>query len=358
MVKVAALQMGSDPAGTGATLERILGQEADIAASGARVVVLPEALLGGYPKGADFGARIGYRTPEGRAAYRAYWENAIDVPGAETDRLAALSRRLGASLVIGVVERQGHTLYCTALFFDPEHGLCAKHRKLMPTASERLVWDLGDGSTLPAVPSAAGVLGAAICWENYMPLLRAAMYAKGVTLWCAPTVDEREIWQASMRHIAYEGRCHVISACQFQASPAARGEAVADWPADRPLIRGGSVILSPLGEVLAGPLHDAEGLVVADIDPNAVAEGRYDLDVSGHYARPDIFSLTVDTRERRGVRFDAGADGDEPMPEITDNPRAPAPIDAIALRALTDSMPVQSEPTRSGPRSMRDDDRY
>ena len=124
-----------------------------------------------------------------------------------------------------------------------------------------------------------------------MPLLRTAMYAKGLDIWCAPTVDERDIWQTSMRHIAYEGRLFVISACQYQPPP---GAAIPDWPLDRPLIRGGSVIVSPLGEVLAGPIYGREELLVATVDLDDVVRGRYDLDVIGHYARPDVFTLTVD----------------------------------------------------------------
>ncbi len=193
---IAALQLGTSPAGTRATLDKILGYEAAIRDRGASLVVLPEAVLGGYPKGEIFGTRLGYRLPEGRDAYARYAAQAIDVPGPETDELAALSQRTGASLVVGVIERGGSTLYCTALFFDPRDGLVAKHRKLMPTGTERLIWGQGDGSTLPIVETAAGRAGAVICWENHMPLLRCAMYAKGVQIWCAPTVDERDVWQS------------------------------------------------------------------------------------------------------------------------------------------------------------------
>jgi nitrilase len=210
---VAALQLGSSPAGTQATLAQILDHADEIKASGASLVVLPEALLGGYPKGEIFGTHVGYRSRAGRAAFARYFAGAVDVPGPETEALAGLAGRTGASLVVGVVERAGSTLYCTALFFDPGRGLVGRHRKLMPTGAERLIWGQGDGSTLPVIPTAAGRIGAAICWENHMPLLRAAMYAKGVQIWCAPTVDERDVWQASMRHIAYKGRCFVVSAC-------------------------------------------------------------------------------------------------------------------------------------------------
>jgi len=300
---VAALQIGASPEGKDATLERILAFEAKISASGAALVVMPEALLGGYPKGEIFGTRLGYRLPEGRDAYARYYQNAIDVPGPETDTLAALSQRTGASLVIGVIERAGSTLYCTALYFDPATGLAAKHRKLMPTGTERLIWGQGDGSTLPVLETAAGRIGGAICWENHMPLLRTAMYAKGVKIWCAPTVDERDIWQCSMRHIAHEGRCFVISACQVQPSPAELGLDVPGWDPQRPLINGGSLIVGPLGDVLAGPLHGQTGLLTASIDVDELVRARYDFDVVGHYARPDVFTLEVDERARQTVRF-------------------------------------------------------
>ncbi|ALX82751.1 nitrilase [Achromobacter denitrificans] len=300
---VAALQIGASPEGKDATLERILAFEAEISASGAALVVMPEALLGGYPKGEIFGTRLGYRLPEGREAYARYYQNAIDVPGPETDALAALSQRTGASLVIGVIERAGSTLYCTALYFDPAAGLAARHRKLMPTGTERLIWGQGDGSTLPVLETAAGRVGGAICWENHMPLLRTAMYAKGVQIWCAPTVDERDIWQCSMRHIAHEGRCFVISACQVQPSPAELGLDVPGWDPQRPLINGGSLIVGPLGDVLAGPLHGQTGLLTATIDVDELVRARYDFDVVGHYARPDIFTLEVDERARQTVRF-------------------------------------------------------
>jgi len=300
-VTVAALQIGSDPEGTAATLERISGFEREIAASGAKVVVLPEAILGGYPKGEAFGTRLGYRTQAGRDAFARYFAQAIDLDGPEVAALAGLSARAGAWLVAGVIERAGSTLYCTAVFIDPERGLIAKHRKLMPTGTERLVWGMGDGSTLPVVETPAGKAGAAICWENHMPLFRTAMYAKGVTLWCAPTVDERDVWRASMRHIAHEGRCFLVSACQVQPSPAELGVAVEEWPDDRPLIRGGSMIVGPLGDVLAGPLEGETGLVRAEIDTDEIVRARYDFDPVGHYARADLFRLFVDESERTSV---------------------------------------------------------
>ena len=300
---VAALQIGSSPEGKAATLRNILSFEEKIRASGASLVVMPEALLGGYPKGEIFGTYLGYRLPEGREAYAHYYDNAIDVPGPETDELAGLSQRTRANLVIGVIERGGNTLYCTALFFSPEDGLITKHRKLMPTGTERLIWGQGDGSTLPVIDTPAGRIGAAICWENHMPLLRTAMYAKGVQVWCAPTVDARDIWQASMRHIAHEGRLFLISACQVQPSPKALGVDVPHWEEDLPLIQGNSVIVGPMGDVLAGPLKNETGLITARIDLSELAKARYDLDVVGHYSRPDVFSLSVDERPKASVIF-------------------------------------------------------
>ncbi|GEK51757.1 carbon-nitrogen hydrolase family protein [Vreelandella venusta] len=300
---VAALQIGSLPSGKAATLDLILSYESAIIEAGATLVVLPEAVLGGYPKGEIFGTRLGYRLPEGRDAFAAYFANAIDVPGPETEALADLSARTGATLVVGVIERDGSSLYCSAIFFDPEQGLIGKHRKLMPTGTERLIWAQGDGSTLTTVNTQAGTAGAAICWENHMPLLRTAMYAKGVEIWCAPTVDERDVWQASMRHIAHEGRCFVVSACQIQPSPAELGIEVADWDSNRPLIRGGSLIVGPLGDVLAGPMREQAGLLTAQVDTAQLVQARYDFDVVGHYSRPDVFELTVDERPKQGVVF-------------------------------------------------------
>lgn len=300
-ITVAALQIGSDYRGKQATLDNILGFEQAIAASGAKVLVMPEALLGGYPKGESFGTRLGYRMPEGRAAFQRYYENAVDIGGPELEAIGELSTRTDCTIVLGVIERSGSSLFCTAVFLAPRQGVVAKHRKLMPTGTERLIWSLGDGSTMPVLDAPAGRIGAAICWENHMPLFRTAMYAKGVEIWCAPTVDERDIWRSSMRHIAHEGRCFVISACQVQPSPRELGVSIEGWDDDRPLVAGGSMIVGPLGDVLAGPLETGPGLLVAEIDVSELVRARYDFDVVGHYSRPDVFTLTVDERPHEGV---------------------------------------------------------
>ena len=285
---------------TPAALSRAQGLIREAArTNGAQVIVLPEAFIGGYPKGLDFDITVGRRTDAGRELFRRYHASAIEIPGPEVDALAALTRELGCHAVVGAVERQGGTLYCVALFFGPT-GYLGLHRKLMPTAAERYLWGQGDGSTLPVIDTGVARLGAAICWENYMPLFRTTMYAKGVDLWCAPTVDDRDQWQASMRHIALEGRCFVLSANQFLR----RDNLPADLQTqdmDQVLIGGGSVIVSPLGQVLAGPLRDCEGILTATLDLDDIARARFDFDAVGHYARPDVFSLHVDESARSAV---------------------------------------------------------
>mgnify|MGYP000035021279 CR=1 FL=1 len=299
---VAALQLGSESQGTLATLEKILSYKDQIRDAGCKLVVMPEALLGGYPKGQDFGARVGYRTQKGRDDYLEYWQQAITTDGPEVKALCSMAKETDCNLVAGIIERAGTSLYCSTLYISDLGELIGKHRKLMPTASERLVWAQGDGSTLPVLQTSAGKISGAICWENYMPALRQSLYGQGVEVWCVSTVDDREIWQASMRHIAYEGRMFLVSACQYQPSPEDQGIST-EWPDQQTLIRGGSVIVSPMGDILAGPLYGQEGLISAQIDLNEIVKARYDLDVSGHYARNDIFQLTVDTREKTGVCF-------------------------------------------------------
>ncbi|MEO7348683.1 MAG: nitrilase-related carbon-nitrogen hydrolase [Terrimesophilobacter sp.] len=306
IVTVAVVQAGSPLFDTDAALRKAERYIREAAAAGARLVVLPEAFLGGYPKGLDFEITVGSRTAAGREQFRRYADSAVNVPGEETGILTQLATELGIDIVIGAIERDGGTLYCTALFFEAERGLVAKHRKLMPTAAERYLWGQGDGSTLATVRTDYGVLGSAICWENYMPLLRTAMYAKGVQLWCAPTVDDRPVWASTMTHIALEGRCFVLSANQYLTR--------ADYPDDvhpvqgddpnTVLISGGSMIVSPLGAVLAGPLRDGEGVLIAQIDLNDITRAQFDLDGVGHYARPDIFSLHVNEAAAPNVIFD------------------------------------------------------
>jgi nitrilase len=300
--KVAVVQAGAVGFDLEAGLEKVARLAGAASTGGARVAVFPEAFLPGYPRGITFGTVVGDRTPEGREHFRRYWAASVEVPGPAVDRLAGIAADSSLHLVIGVVERDGGTLYCTALFFSPE-GYLGKHRKLMPTAAERLVWGFGDGSTLPVFDTPFGRLGAVICWENYMPLLRMAMYAKGVQIWCAPTADGRETWLSTMRHVALEGRCFVLSCNQFTR----RRDFPSDIPntlavdADDVVSTGGSCIIGPLGQVLAGPARDGEEILFADVDLDEIACGKFDFDVVGHYARPDVFRLLVDEQPKSPV---------------------------------------------------------
>lgn len=303
MVRVAAIQAGSIAFDTPATMEKLEKLVAGAAAHRADLAVFPEAFVGGYPKGHSFGAVVGSRTEEGRDWFRRYYDSAIDLPGPEAERIGELAAEHQMALVVGVVERDAGTLYCTVVFYGEDGQFLGKHRKLMPTAAERLVWGFGDGSTMPVVDTKVGKLGTAICWENYMPLYRVALYSKGVEVWCAPTVDDRERWAATMRHIALEGRCFVVSASQYSVR--------ADYPVDYAtsygddpetvLIGGGSCIVDPHGEFLVAPNRISETTVVAEIDLGEITRGTYDLDVVGHYARPDVFQLHVNESEQLPV---------------------------------------------------------
>jgi nitrilase len=285
------------------TLEKTRDLAADAARRGAKLILFPEAFISAYPRGASFGATIGARSPEGRELFRRYHASSIDVPGPAVDLLGNIAKQNRAYIVLGVIERDGGTLYCTVLTFAPDGRFLGKHRKLMPTGSERLVWGFGDGSTLPVYDTEIGRLGSVICWENYMPMMRAAMYDQRIQIYCAPTADGRPTWLSSMQHIALEGRCFVLSSNQF----CRRNDYPDDYPSDLPsdanaiVSRGGSCIIDPLGNVLAGPLWDEEGVITAEIDVSQVARALYDFDPVGHYSRPDVFSLTVDKREKRAV---------------------------------------------------------
>jgi nitrilase len=288
------------------TIDRVAELTAAAAAAGAELVVFPEAFIPGYPKGADFGVVVGSRSREGREWFRRYYDGGVDVPGPAVDRLGEIARTNAVHLVVGVVERDRGTLYCTILFLGPDGDFAGKHRKLMPTAGERLIWGFGDGSTLTVLSTPLGRIGAAICWENYMPQLRLAMYGQGIELYCAPTVDDRETWLPTMRHIAFEGRCFVLSASQF----ARRSDFPDDYPvaADDPdavLIGGGSCIVNPFGKVLAGPARDGPELLTGDLDMAEIARGKFDLDVVGHYARPDVFHLAVNKAAQAPVSWES-----------------------------------------------------
>ncbi|WP_293977047.1 carbon-nitrogen hydrolase family protein [Sphingomonas sp.] len=301
--KAAVVQVASVPFDPEASARKGAALLYEAAAAGARLAVFPEVFIGGYPKGASFGTPVGMRKPEGRDDFARYHASAIALDGPELAILVEAAGETDMFVVLGCLERDGGTLYCTALFLDGRKGLIGKHRKLMPTGAERLIWGFGDGSTMPVFATELGRIGAVICWENYMPALRLAMYDKGISIYCAPTADDRDTWAGTMQHIALEGRCYVLSACQHirrGAFPAGYDCALGN-EAETILMRGGSLIVSPLGEVLAGPDFSGETILYADLDLNEVVRGKYDFDVVGHYARPDVFRLHVDEAPKTAV---------------------------------------------------------
>ena len=321
--KVAVVQAAPVAFNREKTLEKVRSLSGEAARQGARLVLFPEAFVSAYPRGLDFGAVVGSRSEDGRRDFQRYWESSVDVPGPAVESLAQTARAHQIYLVVGVVERDGGTLYCTVLFFAPDGRFLGKHRKVMPTASERLVWGFGDGSTMPVFDTALGKIGAVICWENYMPLMRAAMYAKGIEIYCAPTADVRDSWPASMRHVAIEGRCFVLSCNQFNRRrhfPADYRSGFGENPKTI-VTRGGSCIVDPFGNFLAGPNWEGEAILIAEIDRRQIVRGKFDLDVVGHYARPDIFQLQVDERPKLPVILKA--------PHEVEEKRAIAPAGTI-----------------------------
>lgn len=279
------------------TLDKAESYVEQAAKKNVKLLVFPETFIPGYPAGLGFGTVVGSRTEAGRDQYKQYWKSSVQVPSKHTERMGEMARKAKLFLVMGITERDetNKTMYCTLLYFNPDGELIGKHRKIKPTAAERLVWGEGDGTTLTSFDTPLGRIGGLICWENYMPLARMAMYQKGVEIYVAPTADARDSWQSTMEHIACEGRCFVIGCNQYFTKDYYSDELKATIPEDRPhiLSRGGSVIVSPLGEVLAGPLYDQEGLLTAEIDLDEIIRAKMDFDVNGHYTRNDIFDFTV-----------------------------------------------------------------
>ncbi len=292
------------------TIEKACRLIKEAGIEGSKVVLFPEAFIPAYPRGLTFGMTVGSRSVEGRSLWKRYWDNAIEVSSREVETLGMAAKEAGVYLAIGVIERNGDygsgTLYCSLLYFAPDGNLMGKRRKLKPTGAERLIWGEGDGSTMPVFSTDVGKIGGLICWENYMPLARMAMYGKGVEIYFAPTADSRDTWQSTMRHIACEGRCFVLGCNQFVTkemypSDLETLEELSNQP--NVMCRGGSVIVSPFGEVIAGPLYDKEGIIYADLDLSEITKAKIDFDVVGHYARSDIFQLHVNSKPQLPVTY-------------------------------------------------------
>ncbi|HWL04153.1 MAG TPA: carbon-nitrogen hydrolase family protein [Xanthobacteraceae bacterium] len=314
MSKVAVVQTASVLSDRDRTVEKVVSLIREAAGEGAELILFPEALISGYPRGLAYGAVVGSRSADGRKLFQEYWDSAVEVPSASTVAIGNAARAAKAFVAVGVIERDstfsGGSLYCTVLFFSPSGELVGKHRKLKPTGSERLIWSEGDGSTMPVFQTPAGRAGALICWENYMPLARMAMYAQGVQLLLMPTADARDIWLATIRHVAYEGRCFVLSCNQF-VSKDMYPERWLKLPelADMQdvVTPGRSAIVNPMGEIIAGPLEGKEGILYADIDLDEIPRAKFDFDVTGHYSRSDVFQLVVNRRPTPAVTW---IDGD------------------------------------------------
>ncbi|MDJ0986265.1 MAG: carbon-nitrogen hydrolase family protein [Desulfobacterales bacterium] len=299
-VKAAVVQAAPILFNREATVDKACALIEQAAAQGAQLILFPEAYIPAYPRGLAFGTVVGSRSPVGRRIWQRYWENTVEVPGPTTQKLAEAAKKANVYLAMGIIERDmqrsSGTLYCTLLYFGPDGRLLGKHQKLKPTAGERLIWGEGDGSTLTVIQTDIGNIGGLICWENYMPLARMAMYNKGVDIYLAPTADARDTWQATLRHIACEGRCFVLGCNQYMTKDMYPDDLKDLKELDEQpeiMCRGGSVIISPLGKVLAGPMYDQEGFLYANLDLGAIARSKFDFDVVGHYARPDVFQLLV-----------------------------------------------------------------
>lgn len=306
--KAAVVQAGSEVMDKEKGVRKTIKLIEEAGENNAKIIVFPEAFIPAYPRGMSFGATVGNRSDEGRKDFLHYWKNSIKVPGTETKQIGNAVKKAEAYVVIGVIEKDDEssqgTLYCTALFFGPNGELLGKHRKLKPTGSERLIWGEGDGSTLPVFDTPYGKIGSLICWENYMPLARAAMYEKGVQIYIAPTADARDTWLASMRHIAAEGRCFVLSCNQYSTKDMYPEEITSREEFENlpnELTRGGSCVVDPLGEYIVEPVFGEEKIAYAAIDLEKIVEAQFDFDVVGHYARPDVFQLEVNEKKQESV---------------------------------------------------------
>ena len=273
-----------------ATIDRIAEVAAEIAGNGAQLVLFPEAFIPVYPS--NRWVRFLAGGQDSKSAWAKLARSSLEIPSPESGRIGEIAREHGLWLAVGANELDRGSIYNALLLYGTDGALALHHRKLVPTNHERLVWGQGTGAGLEAVETGLGRVGGLICWENLMPLARAALYQDGVEIYLAPTADDSEDWHDSMKHIARESRAFVLSCCVFQRA--------SSYPTDVPLAEGdelvgggGSAILAPDGSYLAGPLWNEEGILYADLDSQQLYKARQRFDPAGHYSRPDLLRLEI-----------------------------------------------------------------
>ncbi len=284
-----------------ATLKKIEGYIRKISEKKCKLVLFPESVLPGYPRGFDFGVTVGNRADWGRSLWEKYYDHSVEQGDKLCRTLTGFAKQYSVDIAIGVTEKttQDTTLYCSIFFFTVDGGLCHVHRKIKPTGAERVVWGEGDGTSIKSVETAAGRTGGLICWENYMPLARMKLYRSGIDIYLAPTADARASWTASMQHIACESRSFVLSCNQFFKIDNYPSELIGYLGKDQPevLSAGGSCIVSPFGKILGGPLWNQEGMVLAEIDLKEIIRSRMDFDPVGHYSRDGLFDHDTELKK-------------------------------------------------------------
>jgi nitrilase len=283
-----------------ATTAHVVKQIEEAGRNGAQLIVFPESVIPCYPYGLTFGFTVGARGEAGRKDWKRYYDASVVVPGPETEAIAKAAKAARAYVSIGITERDAvnTSLYCTNLIFAPDGTLAAKHRKIKPTGAERYIWaDSHDPATyFPIVETPWGPAGSLICWENYMPLARVALYQKGITLYLAPNTNDNPEWQDTIRHIAIESHCYVFNADQYftkamYPKDLAETDQVAALKDN--VCTGGSCIIDPYGHYVMEPVWNQEAILYADLDMDAVPMSRMEFDAVGHYSRPDILELKV-----------------------------------------------------------------
>ncbi len=295
-VKVALVQQASAFFDKEKGLEQLSDWTAEAAGQNCDLVVFPESFIPGYPRGFDFGAVVGSRDDQGRELYNEYHQQSMDLSGPDGKFLEGLAKQHNQYLVVGITEKekQHGSLFCSMVYVSPRKGIMGVHRKIKPTGTERLVWAEAGPESLVSFQTEIGRLGGLICWENYMPLARMSMYRKGVQIYLAPTADARESWVNSLQHIALEGRCFVLGCNQYfepELYPDKFRRQLKDE--ERAHCRGGSVMVSPMGEIISGPLWDKAGLLTAELDLEDINRSKLDFDPNAHYNREDIFKLNI-----------------------------------------------------------------